>query len=208
MIRLSAGGLEGQRGQALVEFTVIIPLFLVLLAAMLDFGLAFGDRLTIGNATREAARVGAGLVTGSNSSCSGDPNGVDITLVASMQNILKSGGSDVDLSHINSIRIFKADAAGAQIGSSVNVWTYTPGSGPDADPGPGVETLDFSASSSSWPACTRKNAGSSPDSIGVSINYSYHLQTPLSALIVLIGGSQAGTVPIVDTTVMAMNPTS
>lgn len=199
---------SSQRGQALVEFTVIVPVFLLLLLGMLEFGLAFSDRLTMGNATREGARIGGALATGSGAPCSGDPAGVDTTIIASVQNILKSGGSDVDLSRINRIRIFKSTASGAQVGSSVNVWTYTPGSGPDADPGPGTELLDFSPSSTGWPACIRNNGAASPDSIAVSIDYQYQLKTPLASLIGLLGGSQASSLHIVDTTVMALNPTN
>lgn len=199
---------SSQGGQGLVEFAIIMPVFLLLLAGMLEFGLAFSDRLTMGNATREGARIGGALATGSDAPCSGDPSGVDTTIIASVQNILKSGGSDVDLSFINQIRIFKATASGGQVGGYVNVWTYTPGSGPDADPGPGTEILDFSPSSTGWAACTRDNGAASPDSIGISIDYQYQLKTPLAGVIGLLGGSQASSLHIVDTTVMALNPTS
>ena len=197
-----------QRGQALVEFTIVVPVFMFLLLGMMEFGFAFSDRLTLGNATREGARVGASLVTGSTTTCTGDPAGVDISIVASMQFILKSGGSDVDLSHINSIRIFKASSTGTQVGGYVNTWTYTPGAGPDADSGPGVERLDFSPSSTGWTACSRDNGSGNPDSIGVSINYQYQLRTPLAAVATLLGFSQGSSINIVDTTVMSLNPTS
>ena len=195
------------RGQALVEFTVIMPIFLLLLTGMMEFGFAFSDRLTLGNATREGARIGSSLVTGSTTACTGDPFGVDTSIIASLQFILKSGGSDVNLGHINSISIYKANATGGQVGGNVNVWRYTPGSGPDADIGPGVERLDFSPSSTGWAACSRKNA-SPVDSIGVSIDYQYNLQTPLAGIMGLFGQSQAATIQIVDATVMAMNPTT
>jgi Flp pilus assembly protein TadG len=204
----SGGARSSQRGQGLVEFAIVMPVFLLLLTGMLEFGLAFSDRLTMGNATREGARIGGALATGNSAPCSGDPAGVDKTIIASLQNILKSGGSDVDLSRINSIRIFKATTSGAQVGGNVNVWTYTPGAGPDADPGTGTEILDFSPSSTGWPACTRSNGAASPDSIGVSIDYQYQLKTPLAGVIGLLGGSQGSTLHIVDTTVMALNPTS
>lgn len=196
-----------ESGQALVEFTIVFPVFVLLLLGMMEFGFAFSDRLTLGNASREGARVGSSLATGMNTACVGDPAGVDTSIVAAMQFILKSGGSDVDLSHITSIKIFKATSTGAQSGSSVNTWTYTPGSGPDADTGPGIERLDFSPSSTNWTACSRNN-GSNPDSIGVSITYQYFLQTPLVAVMALLGGTQAGSITIVDSTVMALNPTS
>jgi Flp pilus assembly protein TadG len=195
-------------GQALVEFTVVVPVFLLLLTGMMEFGFAFSDRLTLGNATREGARVGASLVTGSTTTCTGDPNGVDTQIVASMQNILKSGGSDVNLARVTNIKIYKATSTGGMSSGKINTWTYTPGSGPDADTGPGVERLDFSPSSSGWTACSRSNASSNPDSLGVSITYQYQLQTPLAGIMALLGRTQAATITLVDTTVMALNPTS
>lgn len=201
---------RGRRGagQGLAEFTIVIPIFLVLLAAMMEFGLAFSDRLTIGNATREGARIGAALVTGSDTACTGDPGGVDNTVVASLQNILKSGASDVELSRIDEIRIYKSNSAGNQTAGNVNVWRYTPGSGPDVDPGPGTETLDFSPTSVGWPACTRDNGAPSPDSIGVEVAYEYRLQTPLAGFVEMIGGQFASTIDLVDATVMSLNPTN
>jgi hypothetical protein len=196
-----------QRGQSLAEFALITPVVVLLLLVMLEFGLAFSDRLTIGNATRQGARVGSALVTGSSTACTGDPSGVDITIVASVQNILKSGGSDVDLSQVSEIRIFKANAAGDQIGSSANTWRYNPGGGPDADSGPGTEILDFSPVTVAWPACTRHNGSGSPDSLAVRITYDYRLRTPLAAVLLMFGGEHEGVVAMVDKTVMALNPT-
>ena len=54
---------RGDAGQSLVEFALIVPILLILVFAMLEFGLAFNDKLTLGNATREGARVGSALVT-------------------------------------------------------------------------------------------------------------------------------------------------
>jgi Flp pilus assembly protein TadG len=47
-----------QRGQALVEFSIILPVFFLLVAGMFDFGLGIYSDLTLVNAAREGARVG------------------------------------------------------------------------------------------------------------------------------------------------------
>jgi len=47
-----------QKGQALVEMALIIPLLLVLLLGIFEFGRLFNAYLTVQHATREAARVG------------------------------------------------------------------------------------------------------------------------------------------------------
>jgi len=47
-----------QRGQALVEFALILPVFFLLVAGMFDFGLGIYSDLTLINAAREGARLG------------------------------------------------------------------------------------------------------------------------------------------------------
>jgi Flp pilus assembly protein TadG len=58
---------EGERGQGLVEFSLLVPVFTLLLLAMLEFGFVFDHLLTIQYSTREGARVGAALASGGTS---------------------------------------------------------------------------------------------------------------------------------------------
>ena len=51
-------GQERHRGQALVEFALILPVFFLLVAGMFDFGLGIYSDLTLVNAAREGARLG------------------------------------------------------------------------------------------------------------------------------------------------------
>ena len=44
------------RGQALVEFAVVLPVFLLILAGVIDFGLGLYSQMTVINAAREGAR--------------------------------------------------------------------------------------------------------------------------------------------------------
>jgi hypothetical protein len=205
-------GPDRERGQALVEFALVLPIALFLLLIMLEVGLAFSHKLTIGYASREGARTAAALGNGGAASCSGsDPNAaaaaaVDKQIIAATQRILKSPGSDIKMNNVTQIRIYKADSAGAQIGGFVNVWTYTPGAGPDIDDGASVDKLDFSQLSAGWAACSRINV-TNPDSIGVQVVYTYNLTTPLAAIAQLIGGSQATSYALNDQTIMAVNPT-
>jgi Flp pilus assembly protein TadG len=48
-----------QRGQALVEFAIVLPVFFLVVAGMFDFGLGIYSDLTLVNAAREGARLGA-----------------------------------------------------------------------------------------------------------------------------------------------------
>ncbi len=45
------------RGQALVEFALILPVFLLILSGVLDFGFMLYSRMTVINASREGARL-------------------------------------------------------------------------------------------------------------------------------------------------------
>ncbi len=49
---------RGRRGQSLVEFAVTLPIFLLILSGILDFGFLLYSRMTVINAVREGARVG------------------------------------------------------------------------------------------------------------------------------------------------------
>ena len=59
--RLRASGALGdgpERGQALVEFVVVLTPLLLILVAIIQFGLLYGGHVTLTNAAREGARAG------------------------------------------------------------------------------------------------------------------------------------------------------
>ena len=187
---------------------MIVPILLMLVVSVAELGLAFGNAHTVGYGSREGARVGSALASGNVSDCiSGDdPAGVDAALVAAVQRILKSPGSGLDISKVQEIRIFKATSTGAEVPGTANVWLYTgPGSGPEVDPGPGVAYIDFSPPIvAAWPACVRDN-GAMPDSIGVTVRYTYEFVTPLPSIINAIAGG-ALQLTLTESTVMSLNP--
>jgi Flp pilus assembly protein TadG len=47
------------RGQAMVEFALVLPVFLLVLCGILDFGFMLFDRMSLINAVREGARAGS-----------------------------------------------------------------------------------------------------------------------------------------------------
>ena len=71
-----------ERGQSLVEFAVLVPLFMLILIGMLEFGLMFNHDLTLQYASREGARVVAALGCGatSNTACGNNPSAVTTTM--------------------------------------------------------------------------------------------------------------------------------
>jgi Flp pilus assembly protein TadG len=54
-------------GSALVEMTVVVPVAIALMVGVVDFGMVFSARATLGKSVRDAARYVAGLPT---SACS------------------------------------------------------------------------------------------------------------------------------------------
>jgi Flp pilus assembly protein TadG len=193
------------RGQSVVELALMLPVFLLLLLGILEFGMAFDHLLSISYATREGARTGAALVNGGGALGCGtgqSPNAatVDPQIVAAVERVLTSPGSQVDLARVSEIRIFQANASGNETGG-VNVWTYAQGAGPVVD----GAALDFTTSATPWAACARSNVLPAP-SLGVSVRYRYTFATPLGGILAFFGGGGTG-LDVADRAVMAMNPT-
>ena len=55
----SAAVRHGDTGQSLVEFALVIPIFLVLLMAVIEFAFLMNGQLSINYATRDAALIAA-----------------------------------------------------------------------------------------------------------------------------------------------------
>ncbi len=193
-----------RHGQSLVEYAITVPVFLLILLGMLEFGFAFSHHLTMEYATREGARTGAALASGTNEfPCSQ----VDEQVIAAVQRVLVASGSQIDISQIGEIRIYKSTSAGTQSGNTYNSWVL--GTGPVIKGE--TQPLKFKkGATQNWNACpagARKNLSSGGsdrvDSMGVSITYKYNFITPLASLMRIVGG---GSIPMTDRTVMAMNP--
>ena len=60
-IKIRPRGQE-EGGQALVEFAFVLPILLLLLVTIIDFGIIFYVQMTVSNAAWEGARAGATIV--------------------------------------------------------------------------------------------------------------------------------------------------
>ncbi len=194
---------DARSGQGLVEFAMLVPLFMLLLLGLLEFGFVFDHAMTVSYATREGARSGAAFAQGNATTMSARQRDVDKNIVAAVQRVLKARARLVESADISEIRIYKAHAERDARADQART------SGPTAPAAVRSSTgrhLDFVQGTVGWNACTRDN-GSSPDSIGVSIRYNYRFVTPLA---VAPGASSAhpgrAGVADPDRTVMALNP--
>jgi hypothetical protein len=189
---------EAETGQSMIEFALIVPVFMMLLLGMLEFGFVFSHHLTLEYATREGARTGAALGAGNPTTplpCAD----VDGYVIAAVQRVLTSPGSQVPPGSVSQITIFKSDANGNVVGGS-NVWV--PGTSSAAD---GTPLQWVPSGGTGWSACSRNTASSNPDSLGVALTYRYTSVTPLGGLLGVAAGTQ---LLINDRTVMALNPTN
>jgi len=50
---------NGERGSALVEFTIVMPILMLLVFGVIEFGLAYSNKIAVRQGVREAARQGA-----------------------------------------------------------------------------------------------------------------------------------------------------
>ena len=190
---------------------MLVPVFMLLLLAMLEFGFAFDQRLTLEYATREGARVGSALANdGGPGVCVAADTTVDAQIVAAVQRVLLSPGSRVKpVVGVTQVKIWKADSSGAPalpLSTYQNTWTYTGlNTGPTVD----GQSIAFTEGAHPWSPCSRVNsaaAPSSPDSVGVSMTHTYVFQTGLAGILGFFGGGSAGTLTMSDKTVMALNP--
>jgi len=191
------GRRDWTRGQSLVEFALGVPLFMLLLLGMIEFGFVFTHHIGLEYASREGARMGSALASGSDAIACTD---VDSNIIAALQRVVTSPGSQIKVGNISQIQIYSANASGDPIGSLINTWV--PGTGPTVDGVP----LQFHNTSVGWSACPagNRNNGASPDSIGVSLVYQYDFVTPLGNF---VSAFASGHLIMTDKTVMALNPT-
>ena len=194
-----------QRGQSLLEMTMILPVFLLLVLGTLEFGMAFDHNLTLEYASREGVRTGSALANGGGPLGCGfgqSPNAatVDNQIIAAVERVLTSSGSPIDITKVTQIRIYQVttlNTNGNEVAGSVNRWV--PGSTAATSTSPAL-LFQKDLAVQGWAACTRVN-GAGADSIGVSINYTYNFQTPLGSLLSMVK------IDMHDQTVMQLNPT-
>lgn len=124
---------ERQGGAALVEMAIALPLLVLLVFGILEFGLAFQDRLTVSNGTQSAGRVAAAL---------GNQEDADIAILQAVKQslgILPNSGGDV----ISFVQIWKSNGSGVGTclapgngGPTCNWYKYDPDTACDWVPCP------------------------------------------------------------------------
>jgi Flp pilus assembly protein TadG len=95
-----------QRGQSLVEFALVIPIFLTMLIALVEFTFIFNAILAANYASRDAALLAAEA---------GSDLGADCAVLKAVEADI---GAPANRSQIQTVEIFEATAAGSQTGAA------------------------------------------------------------------------------------------
>lgn len=101
-----------ERGASLVEFSLVLPILFLILVSIFELGMAFKSYLTVAYLAREGARLSA---------FSGTDIDADCTTVTSLATQMGTQ----DLTRLDRIEIFKADAAGNQSPGTTNTFRFT-----------------------------------------------------------------------------------
>ncbi len=157
---------RSERGAAMVEMALVMPLLLMLVFGIIEFGLAFQSRLTIGNATQSSARVGSAM---------GTDDRADIEVLRALEQglfQLPNSGKDI----IKEAWIYKATASGdpasACPGTYCNVYTYNPALTCRWDPCPDPDDAAHTHGGG-WDPANRNATVGSLDVLGVDIYFSH-----------------------------------
>ncbi len=200
------------RGQTLVEFALVFPIFLTLLLSLIEFAFLFNAILSVQFATQNAAVIAAEI-----GDAPGMPGKLPVADCAILQEVERDVIAPAQRSQIGTVDIIWADAAGVSKGGGTSTTTTyvrsgssncdfpdgtsstVPYGGPSPNNYPPIARCNFlTPSVSSCPATAGLSHTGGPDFITVRITYTHRLTTPLGRFIQSTGGlvtfSRANTV--------------
>ena len=171
-----------QRGQSLVEFSLILPIFLVVFFGIIEFAFYFNGQLSLNYATRDASLVAAEAGNNANADC----------LI--LQKVNQDINAPMDETKIVAVHIFSADQTGHPVSGIEQTYTY------GGSTTCGSLTVPYSIGATGYPynircsdldRTTCATGATSPgntgvDIIGVRIDYDYRYVTPLGSLFTLL----------------------
>ncbi len=184
------------RGATLIEASLVFPILILIVIAILELGMLFKDYLTVSYLSREGARIGA---------LAGDDLDADCAILLGIQN-LATDGILTRLSH--PVHIFRSTSNG-NVAEGPNVAAFDPARPPQctvpADPNDSwtVSTVWVPQPCPPPPSaisCRQTSVGpaTTPDIIGVRIRVSHNWITGFPPF--------RGTVQIDETTITRLEP--
>ena len=185
----------GSRGQALVEFALVFPLFMVLMLFIIEFAFVFSAVLGVNYASRNAALAAAEA---------GDDDLADCVI---LQQVESSIGSPGNKANITTVTIYLTDQSGS---ARLKTLTYTRGGTTTCTKGSTTMSVPYSSPSGTYTSAKRCNVlngcvidgvARKIDTIGVEITYQHAWVTPIRNF----GGGGTG-VTLTQANAMRMEP--
>lgn len=188
------------RGQSLVEFALVIPIFLTVFFSIVEFSFLFTSYLSIGFASHDGAQLAATY---------GNTTGADGAILLRISNDVMTPANPAQ---IKSIDIFWVDTSTGDGRSKADeVYTYDGSSTKYTLPNGTDVYLPFKNTTDNYPASQRCNINGgitcpsghgTVDTIGVKITYQYTWVTPFPQLV-----AQSGNGPLLtQTNIMRLEP--
>ena len=171
-MRENVGGLaRGERGQAVVEIALILPLLVFLIVGIIEFSLLLNARNTVSFASRDGSMLAAE---------GGSRAGTDCVVLQTIERDLVAPASAIK---VTQIKVFWSDQNGDEIGSNHNLYTRTGSTTCDYGDGTSI-TVPYSLTSAGYVEDIRCDvlAGcggshTSLDTVGVQITYVHNWLT-------------------------------
>ena len=162
----------------MVEFSLVLPILLVIVIGILEMGMAFRTAITVGSSAQEGARV-----------ASFKGNDIDADCVA-LEAVI--GELDSEVERVTSIKIYRVDGAGNAEPLKTNTYTYG-GVGDITDCTKWNGTV-------LWPATDRNvTVGTTPlDVLGVEVSSTHDWVTQFPPF--------SGTLGVDESTIVRLEP--
>ena len=158
--------LDRTTGQSLVEFALTLPIFVLVMMGLIEFGFLYNNILTIQFASRQGASAAALLGSDEDADC------------AILRAVERSLTAPIDRTRIVAITVFESDAAGDPVTGRINRYVRT-GSLTCASGEVQPYSLD---GTEGYPETDRRDTlAAGLDVIGVKIGYTYAGITPIGA---------------------------
>ena len=171
---------KGSRGQTLVEFAVVFPLFWLVLVGLIEFSFAFQSVLSVSFASRNAAVIAA--------EAGASPTG-DCSILRSVEGDV---GAPSSAGQIQTVDIYWTDSNGAVKANATTTYTRSTSSTIACKVNNVAFTVPYVKTTDLYPMASRCATRSGcaghlgVDTVGISIAYTYIYHTPYGAL---MGGS-------------------
>ena len=193
MVRRRGHNTSSEGGQALVEFALVLPIFLLLIFGLVEFGLALNAAVSVNFVSRTAALLAAE---------GGRTEGTDCMVLRAIERDLMEPAT---ATRISNVEIYWSDANGDQIASNVNV--YARGGSLTCTYASGSITVPYTLAREQYPETERCDvlAGcgglhTTVDDVGVRITYSHQWVSHVGKII-------AGSITFQRSTAVRMEPT-